>query len=1076
MGKKAVEIRLLGELEVTHDGRARPLPASKKTRALLAYLVATARPHLRERLCTLLWDGPDDPRAALRWSLTKIRPLLDDATETRLACDRERVAFSAEGIVVDVALLRDELRGGVDSTPTETLRQAAARFRGEFLEGLDLAGCYRYHEWCVAEREAVRALRVAILVTLTDRLVDAPEEALRFARERVAIDPLAEAAHVAVVKLLGKLGRTREAQQQYESCRRILQAELGARTSNELEQARMALGRSVPSGSDDAAKANPATVTATAAATAAEPRATATLSTAGSPVMGSPPWPSPSSSPPRDAAPRPLFVGRAQERAALHAQVEAAKAGTAEKLVVVVGDPGIGKSRLLETLEADVRAAGGLALRGRAFEAEMVRPYGAWIDALRSANLAEAAAPWAADLSPLLPELGGKNDDGGNQSRLFDAVTRLLSSLAQRQGPLAVVLDDIQWLDEASAALLHFACRELGRTRVLFACGARRGELGDNRAALKLIRTLERDHRLEQIAIGPLNADETAALVRSVRPKLDPARVFADSEGHPLFALEIARTLSDQGQDAERPLSATLEGLLDERLSQLDDRTRELLPWVAALGHAFKPDLLASVCGAAPMDLLPALEHLERHGVLRIAGDGYDFAHDLLRQCAYRQLSEPRRRLVHLQIARVLQAAAASDDTLSGDVAHHAAAGGDDALAARAYVAAGERCLRVFANAEAAELAMRGLQHLPRLDRPSRLKLHLDLLAIYIFSGRAHARLREVDSELLNALMDGQDAGLTAEVVRGFYVRSILQFTGENIDAAQESTWRALEVARAKGDPMGAALQLSDSARCLLLIERDVAQAQSLLAESIQLAGPKAADLMNVSLARGLMHSFLGETDRAIASLQRAFDQAERDQARWEGYTCLVKLISAALDGGQIDLALGHCDQLQEAASKMFGGSEQQGATALTALVRVAAGQASPETMTAPIDRLRAADAKGMLAYVLNMAAIFDLRAGRREETRARATEALTAATAVGRLSQAAISRALLGQIAFLAGDARTAQAHLAATEELRREPLALTALAMQQLAALETLLQQVPVRKPAKVRAGTATSVNPKT
>ncbi|HXI59835.1 MAG TPA: AAA family ATPase, partial [Polyangia bacterium] len=1021
---------------------------------LLAYLVATARPHLRERLCTLLWDGPDDPRAALRWSLTKIRPLLDDATETRLACDRERVAFSAEGIVVDVALLRDELRGGVESTPTETLRQTAARFRGEFLEGLDLAGCYRYHEWCVAEREAVRALRVAILVALTDRLVDAPEEALRYARERVAIDPLAEAAHVAVVKLLGKLGRTREAQQQYESCRRILQAELGARTSNELEQARMALGRAATPGGDETAKAGPETAPLAA-------------------VVGSAP------SPLREAAPRSAFVGRAQERAALHAQVEAAKAGTAEKLVLVVGDAGIGKSRLLETLEADARAAGGLALRGRAFEAEMVRPYGAWIDALRSANLAEAAAPWAGDLSPLLPELGGKSDDGSNQNRLFDAVTRLLSSLAQRQGPVAVVLDDIQWLDEASAALLHFACRELGGTRVLFACGARRGELGDNRAALKLIRTLERDHRLEQIAVGPLNAAEMAALVRSVRPKVDPARVFADSEGHPLFALEIARTLADQadlGQDAERPLSATLDGLLDERLSQLDDRTRELLPWVAALGHAFKPDLLASICGAAPLDLLPALEDLERHGVLRIAGDGYDFAHDLLRQCAYRQLSEPRRRLVHLQIARVLQAAAASDDTLSGDVAHHAAAGGDDALAARAYVAAGERCLRVFANAEAAELAMRGLQHLPRLDRPSRLKLHLDLLAIYIFSGRAHARLREVDSELLNALMDGQDAGLTAEVVRGFYVRSILQFTGENIDAAQESTWRALEVARAKGDPMGAALQLSDSARCLLLIEREVPQAQSMLAESIQLAGAKAADLMNVSLARGLMHSFLGETDRAIASLQRAFDQAERDQARWEGYTCLVKLISAALDGGQIDLALGQCDRLQEAAAKMFGGSEQQGATALIALVRVAAGQASPETMTAPIDGLRVADAKGMLAYVLNMAAIFDLRAGRREETRARATEALSAATAVGRLSQVAISRALLGQIALLAGDARTAQAHLAATEELRREPLALTALAMQQLAALETLLQQMPVRKPAKSRAGAATSVNPKT
>ncbi|HEY2900459.1 MAG TPA: AAA family ATPase [Polyangia bacterium] len=1042
MGKKTVEIRLLGELEVTHDGRPRPLPASKKTRALLAYLVATARPHLRERLCTLLWDGPDDPRAALRWSLTKIRPLLDDASDTRLCCDRERVAFAAEGIVVDVALLRDELRGGVDSAPTETLQQAAARFRGEFLEGLDLTGCYRYHEWCVGEREAVRALRVAVLVALTDRLADTPEDALRYARERVAIDPLAEAAHVAVVKLLGRLGRTREAQQQYESCKRILQAELGARTSNELEQARMALGRS--------GAANPPSPPA-------EPPA---KNVAAVPV--------PSPPPAQSAAARLPFVGRVAERAILRAQLAAAGERTAEKLVLVVGDPGIGKSRLLETLEADVRAAGGLALRGRAFEAEMVRPYGAWIDALRSADfaatVAAAAMPWAGDLAPLLPELGGRSEDGGNQSRLFDAVTRLLEKLADSQGPVTVVLDDIQWLDEASAALLHFACRALGRSRVLFACGARPGELGDNRAALKLIRTLERDRRLEQIAIGPLDAAETAALVRSVRPTLDPARVFAGSEGHPLFALEMARAFDQDGA-----LSATLQGLLDERISQLDDRSRDVLPWAAALGRAFQPDLLASICATTPVDLLPALEHLERHGILRVAGDGYDFAHDLLRQSAYRQLSEPRRRLVHLQIARVLGAVMNTDDALAGDVAHHAAAGGDDALAARAYVVAGERCLRMFANAEVAALATRGMQHLPRLDRLTRIKLHLELLCLFISSGRAQARRREIDVELLRALMEAQDAGFHDEVVKGFYVRAKLQFTGENIDAAQESTLRALEVARAKGDPMAEALQLSDSARCLLLIERDVPQAQAMLAEAIQLAGPRAPDLLNVSWARGLMHGYLGETERAVLTLQRALDQAERDQSRWEEFTCLANLITTALDGGQGAIALEYSGRLQEAAARMLGGSETEIADALTALAQAACGHGDPDAMNAVAQRLRVVDAKSMLAYTLNAAAELDLRDGRREDARTKATEALAAATAVRRLSQVAVAHALLGRIAVAAGDARTAQEHLTAAQPLLREPLQLTAHARQYVNALEELLQQAPPRRSAKARPAAA-------
>ena len=84
-----IEIRLLGELEVQRDGKTVPLPPSKKTRALLAYLVGSGRPQLRDRLCGLLWDGPDDPRAELRWSLTKLRPLMDGC----LVADRERVEF-----------------------------------------------------------------------------------------------------------------------------------------------------------------------------------------------------------------------------------------------------------------------------------------------------------------------------------------------------------------------------------------------------------------------------------------------------------------------------------------------------------------------------------------------------------------------------------------------------------------------------------------------------------------------------------------------------------------------------------------------------------------------------------------------------------------------------------------------------------------------------------------------------------------------------------------------------------------------------------------------------------------------
>src|SRR5262249_58863768 len=139
--------------------------------------------------------GLDNARAGLRWSLNKIRPVRDDAT-ARLVADRERVGFEPHGAEVDLAFVR---LARVADAPVDRLRACAARFRGELLEGLDLPECYAYHEWCMNQREAARALRISILQALTS--VIEPVGALRFARERLAIDPLAESAHADVVRL-----------------------------------------------------------------------------------------------------------------------------------------------------------------------------------------------------------------------------------------------------------------------------------------------------------------------------------------------------------------------------------------------------------------------------------------------------------------------------------------------------------------------------------------------------------------------------------------------------------------------------------------------------------------------------------------------------------------------------------------------------------------------------------------------------------------------------------------------------------------------------------------------------------
>src|SRR5215813_253071 len=148
MGGVGLEVRLLGDLEVLRGERRVDLPASKRSRALLGYLAATARPHLRERLCALFWEGPEDPRGALRWALTKIRPVIDDSKTVRLVADRERVAFEAGGAHVDWNVVRQKFsRGGPAAATTEDLAGATRLFRGELLEGLDLPDCYEYQEW-----------------------------------------------------------------------------------------------------------------------------------------------------------------------------------------------------------------------------------------------------------------------------------------------------------------------------------------------------------------------------------------------------------------------------------------------------------------------------------------------------------------------------------------------------------------------------------------------------------------------------------------------------------------------------------------------------------------------------------------------------------------------------------------------------------------------------------------------------------------------------------------------------------------------------------------------------------------
>ena len=209
-----LEIRVLGALEVMRDGAAAVLPPSRKTRALLAYLALTRSPHRREQLCEMFWDMPDDPRGALRWSLSKIRPLVDELAHSRLIADRQTVELRIETAEIDFFAAR--FCADDRAAATGDLVRMASLFRGPLLADLELSEPGSFQTWLLGFREDARELQKRILGSLTERLAATPEAALPYARELVRADPFDETAWAQLIEALANAGRTGEIQRQYE--------------------------------------------------------------------------------------------------------------------------------------------------------------------------------------------------------------------------------------------------------------------------------------------------------------------------------------------------------------------------------------------------------------------------------------------------------------------------------------------------------------------------------------------------------------------------------------------------------------------------------------------------------------------------------------------------------------------------------------------------------------------------------------------------------------------------------------------------------------------------------------------
>lgn len=244
--RPALQLRLIGEMALSRGGAPVPLPRSRKTRALLAYLAATGTAHRREKLCGLFWELPDDPKGALRWSLSKLRRLLDDPDRPRLVTDGEWVRVDLDDVATDLAALR----GWREADPVALEALVSATPEGCFCDGIELPRCEEFGSWCAAMREDVRRLMIAANRGLLDRIGGDPERALPCLRRLIQLDPYDGAAWEALNGALIAAGRGIEAEAQRRIARQLFD-EAGLPLPAGIE-------RAADPGADAAAAAGPA--------------------------------------------------------------------------------------------------------------------------------------------------------------------------------------------------------------------------------------------------------------------------------------------------------------------------------------------------------------------------------------------------------------------------------------------------------------------------------------------------------------------------------------------------------------------------------------------------------------------------------------------------------------------------------------------------------------------------------------------------------------------------------------------------------------------------------------------------
>jgi DNA-binding SARP family transcriptional activator len=816
-------VRLFGEFQLDGVDALLFNATSPRLQALLACLVLHRdAPQTRQQLAVLFWPDSSQAQArnALRQLLFQLRKTWPQADQFVHAGAQTVRWLPDPALDLDVEQFQSALgaaaraaKHGDAGTEEALLTHAVDLYRGDLL-----ANCL--DEWIHPEREKLREQCIAALARLGQLSEERRDyaKALKTTQQLQRLDPCREPTCLALMRLHALNHDHASAMRTYRSCVETLARELGILPGEPLREAYARL--------------------AAQAVSTQRQR-------------------------PRDAM-LPM-IGRHGEWRRLLEVWQRTQLGD-KQFVLILGEAGIGKSRLAEELLVHLAAQGITVAHARAYAAEGQLAFAPVIGWLRSPALNGAIGKldilWLTEVTRLLPELLTQQSglsppspltEYWQRQRFFEALARAV--LAQG-GPLLLLLDDLQWCDGETLEWLRFLMRFDMTARLMVVATARPEEVMPRHAANRLLDALHRDDQFIEISLGTLDAAETAKIAAQIldRPLADSeaARLFEESEGNPLFAVEMMRARSDampvgdaQGGMAPR-LPPKVYTIISNRLAQLAPGARDIAGVAAIIGRAFTTDILAQASDLGEDALAAALDELWQRRIVRQTDGGglaFDFSHDKIRDVAYAEVSPLQRRRLHLRVARALeQASGDAPDAASAQIASHYEQAGLPAQAAAFYRRAAGVAQSVYAYDDAMALLARGLVQAGRIADPQErasqsLALQLDLAP-------------------------------PIRIARGWAAPEL-----------EAPLRRAVELSRLAGDT-GQQARAQVSLSFFLAVRAELAQARSLSEELIARLGPAGSDTYSVMAWTSVMGSLVQQGDWMAAEpayqrAHRAYDEAQ---------------------------------------------------------------------------------------------------------------------------------------------------------------------------------------------------------